>query len=44
MDVILDCVGAPYLHKDLECLAMDGRIVYIGFMGGAHHVLQLGVS
>ncbi len=35
VDVILDCIGAPYLEKDLDCLAVDGRIVYIGFMGGA---------
>ena len=35
VDVILDCIGAPYLEKDLDCLAVDGCIVYIGFMGGA---------
>ena len=34
VDVILDCVGAPYLEKGLECLAVDGCLVYIGFMGG----------
>ena len=34
VDVILDCIGAPYLEKDLDCLAVDGCIVYIGFMGG----------
>ncbi len=36
VDMILDCIGAPYLEKDLDCLAVDGCIVYIGFMGGAH--------
>ncbi|BDA46107.1 Synaptic vesicle membrane protein VAT-1 homolog [Coccomyxa sp. Obi] len=35
VDVILDCVGAPYLEQNLECLAMDGKVVYIGLMGGA---------
>jgi len=34
VDIILDCIGAPYLEKDLECLAMDGKVVYIGLMGG----------
>ena len=35
VDVILDCIGAPYLEKGLDCLAVDGCIVYIGLMGGA---------
>ncbi|EIE24205.1 NAD(P)-binding protein [Coccomyxa subellipsoidea C-169] len=35
VDVILDCVGAPYLERNLECLGMDGKVVYIGMMGGA---------
>jgi len=33
-NVILDHVGAPYLSRDLQALAMDGRIVNIGSMGG----------
>jgi tumor protein p53-inducible protein 3 len=33
-NVILDHIGAPYLPRDLEALAMDGRIVNIGSMGG----------
>lgn len=32
--VILDHIGARYLPRDLEALAMDGRIVIIGSMGG----------
>ena len=35
VDVIVDCVGAPYLEKDLECLAMDGKVIFIGWMAGA---------
>lgn len=35
VDVILDCIGAPYLEKGLDCLAVDGCIIYIGLMGGA---------
>lgn len=33
-NVILDHIGARYLPRDLEALAMDGRIVVIGSMGG----------
>ena len=41
VDVIVDCVGAPYLEKDLECLAMDGRVIFIGWMGGAGSIRRL---
>jgi NADPH2:quinone reductase len=34
VDVVLDIVGAPYLARNLECLARDGRLVIIGLMGG----------
>ncbi len=34
VNVILDHIGAPYLPRDLEALASDGRIVIIGSMGG----------
>jgi putative PIG3 family NAD(P)H quinone oxidoreductase len=33
-NVILDHIGARYLPRDLEALAMDGRVVIIGSMGG----------
>jgi putative PIG3 family NAD(P)H quinone oxidoreductase len=33
-NVILDHIGARYLARDLDALAMDGRIVIIGSMGG----------
>ncbi len=33
-DVILDCIGAPYLDRHLACAAEGGRIVVIGLMGG----------
>jgi putative PIG3 family NAD(P)H quinone oxidoreductase len=35
VDVILDMVGAPYLARNLELLAPDGRLVLIAFLGGA---------
>jgi putative PIG3 family NAD(P)H quinone oxidoreductase len=34
VNVILDHIGAPYLPRDLEALALDGRVVIIGSMGG----------
>lgn len=34
VNVILDHIGARYLPRDLEALAVDGRIVIIGSMGG----------
>ncbi|KAG6517551.1 quinone oxidoreductase PIG3-like [Zingiber officinale] len=42
VDVILDNVGGPYLQKNLESLAIDGRLFIIGFMGGA--VTQVNLS
>jgi putative PIG3 family NAD(P)H quinone oxidoreductase len=33
-DVILDHIGAPYLARDLQALAVGGRVVIIGTMGG----------
>ena len=32
--MILDHIGARYLPRDLEALAIGGRIVIIGSMGG----------
>ena len=33
-DVVLDMVGAEYFNRNLKCLAMDGRLVIIAFLGG----------
>jgi len=33
--VILDMVGAPYIARNLRCLAMDGRLVQIAFLEGS---------
>src|SRR5262249_5567630 len=41
VDVILDCVGAAYLEKNLKSLAYRGRLVIIGAMGGTHAELDL---
>src|SRR4029077_3092881 len=34
VDVILDIVGGDYIARDLVALAVEGRLVVIGFMGG----------
>ena len=35
VDVVLDMVGAPYIARNLRCLALDGRLVQIAFLEGA---------
>ena len=35
VDIILDCIGSSYFSANLESLAMDGRWVVYGLMGGA---------
>jgi NADPH:quinone reductase len=34
VNVVLDMVGADYFNRNLKCLAMDGRLVIIAFLGG----------
>jgi len=34
VDVVLDMVGGDYLQRNLESLAMEGRLVQIGQLGG----------
>uniref|UniRef100_A0ACD5ZFB5 Uncharacterized protein n=1 Tax=Avena sativa TaxID=4498 RepID=A0ACD5ZFB5_AVESA len=34
VDVILDNMGGSYLQRNLDSLAVDGRLFIIGFMGG----------
>lgn len=34
VDVVLDIVGGDYLPKNLACLALNGRLVQIGLIGG----------
>jgi NADPH2:quinone reductase len=35
VDVVLDMIGGPYAQRNLRCLAMDGRLVLIAFLGGS---------
>ena len=42
-DAILDPVGASYLNDNIRSLAIDGRLVLIGLMGGASAEISLGL-
>jgi len=41
-DVILDNMGASYLARNVEVLAVNGRLVVIGLQGGARAELDIG--
>ena len=41
VDVVLDIIGGPYLGRNLDCLAKDGRLVQIGLQGGASAEIPL---
>ncbi|MDY0913141.1 NAD(P)H-quinone oxidoreductase [Rathayibacter festucae] len=42
VDVILDPVGGDYLARDVEALALGGRVVFIGNQSGAQGSLDIG--
>ena len=42
VDVILDNMGAKYLGRNVEALAVEGRLVIIGMQGGAKGELDIG--
>jgi NADPH2:quinone reductase len=42
VDVILDMVGGDYVERELKCLADDGRIAVIAFLGGTRATINLG--
>lgn len=41
VDVILDMVGGDYVPRELGCLADDGRLVLIAFLGGTRTTLDM---
>ena len=43
VDMILDPVGAEYLASNIELLSQNGRLVFIGLMGGARAEINLAV-
>ncbi len=42
VDVVLDNMGAKYLSRNIDALAVGGRLVVIGMQGGAKAELDLG--
>ena len=41
-DVILDIMGAAYLDRNIDALAVDGQLIVIGLQGGTKGELNLG--
>ena len=41
VDVILDMVGGDYVQRELKCLAVDGRLSLIAFLGGSKAELDM---
>jgi putative PIG3 family NAD(P)H quinone oxidoreductase len=41
-DVVLDIMGASYLDRNIDSVALDGRVVVIGMQGGTHADIDLG--
>lgn len=43
VDLIIDFIGAPYWHDNLRALALWGRLVLVGLLGGAQANVNLGL-
>jgi putative PIG3 family NAD(P)H quinone oxidoreductase len=41
VDVVLDIVGGDYVARNIDCLAMNGRLVQIGTQGGPRASINL---
>lgn len=41
VDVVLDVVGGPYLQRNLDVLALEGRLVVVSVIGGPQAELSL---
>lgn len=41
VDVVLDIIGGDYTARNLECLRLNGRLLQIGLLGGAHATVNL---
>ena len=41
VDEILDIVGGDYLPRNLQCLALNGRLVQVGLIGGSRSQIDL---
>lgn len=42
VNVILDMVGGDYVPREIDCLADDGRLVFIALLGGPKAEINLG--
>jgi NADPH2:quinone reductase len=42
VDVILDMVGGDYVQREINCLADDGRLVFIALLGGGKANVNFG--
>ena len=42
VDVVLDMVAGDYVARELECLALDGRLAIIAVQGGTQSALDVG--
>lgn len=42
VDVILDMVAGPYIAKEVDCLADDGRLAVIALLGGTKATVDMG--
>jgi NADPH2:quinone reductase len=42
VDVVLDMVAGPYVAREIDCLADDGRIALIALLGGSKAEVDLG--
>src|SRR3990172_9057214 len=43
VDVVLDMVGGDYVRRNLDLLALDGRLVQISLLGGSTAQVNMGV-
>ncbi len=41
VNVILDIVGGPYIQKNINCLAIDGRLLQVAFLKGSRAELDV---
>jgi putative PIG3 family NAD(P)H quinone oxidoreductase len=41
VNVILDIVGGPYIQKNINCLAFDGRLLQVAFLKGSRAELDV---
>ncbi|HEX9171841.1 MAG TPA: NAD(P)H-quinone oxidoreductase, partial [Telluria sp.] len=41
VDVVLDIIGGDYIPRDIDCLAVDGRLALVAVLGGTETRLDL---